>query len=172
MYSLESLVLDQRRTSWLVFLLFSSLLRLILYWYCKEKFCLDHSWEFKAYTWDHLARFRYPTDLTVRIFIKKNTVHMNGWSRCKSKFFLKLCCNIKCGLNQGTSIFLIQQIVNQTQSVMRSCSLIFQVRVIVLKEIFVGGTAWCFSNVEVYQSQVRVSFSVESEKPCLWELIT
>ena len=27
---------------------FSSLVCVILYWYCKEKFCLGHSWEFKG----------------------------------------------------------------------------------------------------------------------------
>ena len=30
------------------FSLFSSLVCLILYWYCKEKFCLGHSWELKG----------------------------------------------------------------------------------------------------------------------------
>ena len=55
--------------------------------------------------------------------------------------FSEIMLQYKCGLNQGKSVFLIQQIVNQTQSVMRSCSLIFQVRVIVLKEIFLGGIA-------------------------------
>ena len=28
---------------------FSSLVCVILYWYCKEKFCLGHSWEFKGW---------------------------------------------------------------------------------------------------------------------------
>ena len=30
------------------FLLFSSLVYLMLYWYCEEKFCLRHMWELKA----------------------------------------------------------------------------------------------------------------------------
>ena len=32
----------------MIFFLFSSLIWLILYWYCKEKFSLGHSWEFKG----------------------------------------------------------------------------------------------------------------------------
>ena len=40
--STENLVLDQLSQNW-HFSLFSSLIWLILYWYCKEKFCLGHS---------------------------------------------------------------------------------------------------------------------------------
>ena len=34
----------------LCFSIFSSLVYLRLYWYCKEKFCLGHNWEWKGYT--------------------------------------------------------------------------------------------------------------------------
>ena len=46
--SLENLVLDQLIIPWLTFFFFLLLVCLILYWYCKEKFCLGHSWEFKG----------------------------------------------------------------------------------------------------------------------------
>ena len=46
--SLENLVLDKPVIPLLIFSLFSSLVCLILYWHCKEKFCLDHSWELKC----------------------------------------------------------------------------------------------------------------------------
>ena len=45
--SLDNLVLDQLIISKFYFSLFSSRIWLILYWYCKEKFCLGHSWELK-----------------------------------------------------------------------------------------------------------------------------
>ena len=44
----ENLVLDQVIIPKLTFSLFSLLIWLILYWYCKEKFCLGHSWELKS----------------------------------------------------------------------------------------------------------------------------
>ena len=40
--------MDQLIIPKLMFFLFSSLIWLLLYGYCKEKFCLGHSWEFKA----------------------------------------------------------------------------------------------------------------------------
>ena len=46
--NLESLVLDQLIILNWYFTLFSSLLCLILYWYCKERFSLSHSWEVKG----------------------------------------------------------------------------------------------------------------------------
>ena len=46
--SSENLVLDQVIIPKLTFSLFSLLIWLILYWYCKEKFCLGHSWELKS----------------------------------------------------------------------------------------------------------------------------
>ena len=46
--SSKNLVLDQLIIPKLIFSLFSSLIWLILYWYCKEKFFLNHSWEFKG----------------------------------------------------------------------------------------------------------------------------
>ena len=46
--SLENLLLDQLIIPNWYFSLFSSLACLILYWYCKEKFCLGHSWELKG----------------------------------------------------------------------------------------------------------------------------
>ena len=46
--SSENLVLDQLVTPYWYFSLFSSLIWLILYWYCKEKFCLGHSCELKG----------------------------------------------------------------------------------------------------------------------------
>ena len=42
------LVLDQVIIPNWYFYLVSSLIWLILYWYCKEKFCLGHSWELKG----------------------------------------------------------------------------------------------------------------------------
>ena len=41
----ENMVLDQLIIPLLKFFLFSSLVCLILYWYCEEKFSLGHSWE-------------------------------------------------------------------------------------------------------------------------------
>ena len=46
--SSENLVLDQVIIPKLTFSLVSLLICLILYWYCKEKFCLGHSWELKS----------------------------------------------------------------------------------------------------------------------------
>ena len=46
--SSENLVLDQLIIPKLIFSLFSSLVCLILYWYCKEKFFLGHSCELKG----------------------------------------------------------------------------------------------------------------------------
>ena len=46
--SSENLVLDNYLCQIDIFPLFSSLIWLILYWYCKEKFCLGHSWELKG----------------------------------------------------------------------------------------------------------------------------
>ena len=46
--SSENLVVDQLIILKFIFSLFSSLTWLILYWYCKEKFCLGHSWELKV----------------------------------------------------------------------------------------------------------------------------
>ena len=46
---LENLVLDQLMIPQLIFSLFPLLFCLILYWYCKEKFCLGHSWELKGW---------------------------------------------------------------------------------------------------------------------------
>ena len=45
--SSENLVLDQLISN-LYFSLFSSFVCLMLYWYCKEKFCLSHTWELKG----------------------------------------------------------------------------------------------------------------------------
>ena len=42
------LVLDQVIIPNWYYYLVSSLIWLILYWYCKEKFCLGHSWELKG----------------------------------------------------------------------------------------------------------------------------
>ena len=41
MESISNLIID-------IFLLISSLAHMILYRYCKEKFCLGHSWELKG----------------------------------------------------------------------------------------------------------------------------
>ena len=46
--SSENLASDQLIIPKLIFSLFSALIWLILYWYCKEKFCLGHSWELKG----------------------------------------------------------------------------------------------------------------------------
>ena len=46
--SSENLVLDQVIIPKLTFSLVSLLICLILYRYCKEKFCLGHSWELKS----------------------------------------------------------------------------------------------------------------------------
>ena len=46
--SSENLVSDQLIIPKLIFSLSSSLIWLILYQYCKEKFCLGHSWELKG----------------------------------------------------------------------------------------------------------------------------
>ena len=46
--SSENFVSNQLTIPKLIFSLFSSLIWLILYWYCKEKFCLGHSWELKG----------------------------------------------------------------------------------------------------------------------------
>ena len=43
--SLENLVLDQLITPNWYFSVFLFIFCLILYWYCKERFCLGHSWE-------------------------------------------------------------------------------------------------------------------------------
>ena len=48
--SLENLVLNQLMIPFLIFFfILIFLVCLILYWYCKENFCLSHSWELKSY---------------------------------------------------------------------------------------------------------------------------
>ena len=46
--NLENLVLDQLKPPYIYFLLFSSLVCLILHWQCQEKFSLGHSWKLKG----------------------------------------------------------------------------------------------------------------------------
>ena len=44
----DNLVLDQLIISFWIFSLISPLVCLVLHWYCKENFCLGHSWELKG----------------------------------------------------------------------------------------------------------------------------
>ena len=60
--SLENLVLDQLITlNWsLIVLILITIVCLILYWYCKEKFCLGHSWELMGLTHESDTQYYMP----------------------------------------------------------------------------------------------------------------
>ena len=74
--SSESLVLDQLIIPKLIFSLFSSLIWLIFYWYCEEKFCLGHSWALKGWRHVHAGLWKLRTYLEMRskMFIGRYTM--------------------------------------------------------------------------------------------------
>ena len=83
------MVLDQLIILNWYFTLFSSLLCLILYWYCKERFSLSHSWEVKGKgNWNNIWQLQLKAIISTSLAERSHVSKLGSLTVCWSKICL------------------------------------------------------------------------------------